>query len=479
MSSSMATGALSFAGTTKLRDPADRPSNGAGVDDSHKRNKFTDYSNIRVPGGKAAGPKPIKANYDADDARIVDLKQQGYSDEYVARKLKDEGRIRYVPRTIGSRWLRIRKALEAKEEEILEDEMSDWHDGEDQMLEKAVQEIDKHIEKEIAKLQNKKWAQVASHFADLIQKKKYTQKLCRERYDSLMDGTAIKPIELDSDQEGRAEMRRTRIFTNKRLREEAAAAQQLEEERKAAARAAKKKTKAANVAASAAQRKTVKLRIRQWNAYNRTEASWLSRKQHAERILQNKLLGLALSYRPPRTKRIQFEEPQYEEEKSEQESEEDEIEDDEDTIVVAHTTRKHRRSSGSVSDNPAPRKKKAGTKSPVNATRTSPRLSKSASPKQVAIGEAPVTAEVRPSPRFNMTIADINDAFSVRDLPKVSGQETREQAVARLEMSDQLATTQDLKSYLKAHGLNSNGKSKGDLIMRLRVYEGEEKESIV
>jgi hypothetical protein len=98
--------------------------------DSHLRNKFTDYSNIRVPGGKAAGPKPIKANYDADDARIVDLKQQGYSDEYVARRLAEEGRIRYVARTIGSRWLRIRKALEAKEEEILEDEMSDWHEGE-------------------------------------------------------------------------------------------------------------------------------------------------------------------------------------------------------------------------------------------------------------------------------------------------------------------------------------------------------------
>ena len=60
----------------------------------------------------------------------MDLKQQGWSDEYVARKLAEEGRIRYVGRTVGSRWLRIRKALEAKEEEILEDEMSDWHDGE-------------------------------------------------------------------------------------------------------------------------------------------------------------------------------------------------------------------------------------------------------------------------------------------------------------------------------------------------------------
>ena len=98
--------------------------------DPHRRTRFTDQSNIRVAGGKAAGPKPIKANYDADDARIVDLKQQGWSDEYVARKLAEEGRIRYVGRTVGSRWLRIRKALEAKEEEILEDEMSDWHDGE-------------------------------------------------------------------------------------------------------------------------------------------------------------------------------------------------------------------------------------------------------------------------------------------------------------------------------------------------------------
>jgi hypothetical protein len=319
-----------------------------------------------------------------------------------------------------------------------------------------------------------------------------------------MDGSAIKPIELDSDQEGRAEMRRTRINTNKRLREEAAAAQELEEERKAMRIAAKKQARAANVVVritkaqqkkindekiakmkkdSAEQRKTVKLRIRQWNAYNRVEASWLSRKQHAERILQNKLLGLALSYRPPRTKRIQAEEPESDEEEEEdqeeQDAEDDEVEDEEDTIVVAHVKRKRTRSSGSISDNPAPRKKKAGTKSPVNGTRTSPRLSKSASPKQVAIGDAPVTDEVRASPRFDMTIADINDAFSVRDLPKVSSNETREQAVARLEMSDQLATTQDLKSYLKAHGLNANGKSKADLMRRLQVYEGEEKESIV
>lgn len=60
----------------------------------------------------------------------MDLKQQGYTDEYVARQLVKEDRIRYCARTVGSRWLRLRKALEAKEEEILEDEFSDWHNGE-------------------------------------------------------------------------------------------------------------------------------------------------------------------------------------------------------------------------------------------------------------------------------------------------------------------------------------------------------------
>jgi len=35
-----------------------------------------------------------------------------------------------VPKTVGSRWLRLRKALEKAEEERLDDELSDWHAGE-------------------------------------------------------------------------------------------------------------------------------------------------------------------------------------------------------------------------------------------------------------------------------------------------------------------------------------------------------------
>jgi hypothetical protein len=384
----------------------------------------------------------------------------------------------------------------------------------DERLEQAVKEIDASIEKQIAKLQEKKWLQVATHVAELIQKKKYTPKLCRERYDGLMDGTALPPIELDSDQEGRANMRSTRISTNKRLREEAAAAQELEEERKAAAAAAKKESKAANTVIkitkaqqkkideekiakmkkdSAEQRKAQKARCAQWSAYNRVEVAWLSRKAQTERILSNKLLGLALSYRPPRTKHIEEEEEIEEIEEIEEEIElaGEDTTDDEDNIVVAHVPRKHIRTSGFASDNPAPRKKRVDTMSPRDtisprtsprasprdSTRTSPRLSKSASPKHVGIGEAPVTAETRASPRINMSMPELDAALAHRNLSKSYSVESQEQVVARLEMEDLLSTVSTLKSVLEGHGLSVSGK-KDDLIKRLQVYEGEEKERI-
>ena len=187
----------------------------------------------------------------------------------------------------------------------------------DERLEQAVKAIDEKIEKEMKKLQAKKWAEVALHVADLIQKKKYTPKLCHERYDALMDGTALKPIELDSDQEGRREMRNARRSTNRRLREEAAAAAEFEEQQKAAAKAAQQESKAANTAIKITkaqqkkindekiakmkkeamnQRKAQRQILAQWAAYNKAEGSWLTLKKRAEVKLCNKLLGLPASY---------------------------------------------------------------------------------------------------------------------------------------------------------------------------------------
>ena len=85
---------------------------------------------LRVQGGKAAIPKRIVADYDSDDGRIIELKQQGYSDKYVCERMTQEGRTSYVSKSISSRWLRLRKATQQAEDDKLDDELSDWHVGE-------------------------------------------------------------------------------------------------------------------------------------------------------------------------------------------------------------------------------------------------------------------------------------------------------------------------------------------------------------
>jgi hypothetical protein len=363
--------------------------------------------------------------------------------------------------------------------------------NQDESLEQAVKEIDAKIDKEIAKLRDRKWQQVATHVADLIQKKKYTQRLCRERYDALMDGTALTPIELDSDEEGRAELRTTRIATNKRLREEAAVAQELEEQQRLAARIAKKEARAANVVVritkaqqkkldeekisnmrkqSIAARKAQKAIMANWVAYMKVDMRWATRKQNVERRVTNRLLGLPLSYRPSRYNRADEEEAEVEavatihvpddpEEVDVAAEDDDKLNDDVSTVAASSRC-------GSVEDNPTPHKKQRTSCSLPSPARSS----KSVSPKHISPGEATVTGKTRASPRFVMTVEELNVVLASRDLPRASDSETHEQVVARLCEEDTLSTQQALRTALKASGLSAGGK-KVALIERLQMYD--------
>jgi hypothetical protein len=363
--------------------------------------------------------------------------------------------------------------------------------NQDESLEQAVKEIDAKIDKEIAKLRDRKWQQVATHVADLIQKKKYTQRLCRERYDALMDGTALTPIELDSDEEGRAELRTTRIATNKRLREEAAVAQELEEQQRLAARIAKKEARAANVVVritkaqqkkldeekisnmrkqSIAARKAQKAIMANWVAYMKVDMRWATRKQNVERRVTNRLLGLPLSYRPSRYNRADEEEAEVEavatihvpddpEEVDVAAEDDDKLNDDVSTVAASSRC-------GSVEDNPTPHKKQRTSCSLPSPARSS----KSVSPKHISPGEATVTDKTRASPRSVMTVEELNVVLASRDLPRASDSETHEQVVARLCEEDTLSTQQALRTALKASGLSAGGK-KVALIERLQMYD--------
>ncbi|MGG6495380.1 UNVERIFIED_CONTAM: hypothetical protein NY603_20895, partial [Bacteroidetes bacterium 56_B9] len=54
--------------------------------------------------------------------------------------------------------------------------------------------------------------EVSIYLAEKTVKRKYTANACQERYEALKNGTALLPIELDDDQEGRRLLREERII---------------------------------------------------------------------------------------------------------------------------------------------------------------------------------------------------------------------------------------------------------------------------
>lgn len=194
----------------------------------------------KVSGGRPAVNKLVTEDLDSDDQRIVELKNQGYSDNVICKRLAEEGRVRYKPGTVNSRALRIRRMQEKLEDERLDDELSDWHLGEvrmfsvhtrmsmlsltqDELLEETVETMETQFQYEMQKLIDKRWKGISDLLNPKLEggKRKYTAVACKERWEALKTNTGLLPIELDPDQEGRKQLRESRITRNKRLRAEA------------------------------------------------------------------------------------------------------------------------------------------------------------------------------------------------------------------------------------------------------------------
>jgi hypothetical protein len=85
---------------------------------------------IRMNGESFAESRPISADLDSTDELIVKMKDAGYNNAKIAMKLRDEGRVSYDKKTVGSRYLRIKNAIADREEQRLDAELTDWHEGE-------------------------------------------------------------------------------------------------------------------------------------------------------------------------------------------------------------------------------------------------------------------------------------------------------------------------------------------------------------
>jgi len=90
-------------------------------DDSYKR--------MKVPGGRPAIAKKVTADLDSDDDTIMRMKNAKFLEKDIAQHLVNEGRIAYNPKSIGTRHARIMRAQQKRQDELLDAELTDWHDG--------------------------------------------------------------------------------------------------------------------------------------------------------------------------------------------------------------------------------------------------------------------------------------------------------------------------------------------------------------
>lgn len=96
--------------------------------------------------------------------------------------------------------------------------------NQDEKLHDCFNMMEAKYEVELLKLKERKWKDIAASMAEALREKKYTAKACKERWESLEDGSALIPIELDDDLEHRRVLREARLAENQRRRAEQKAA---------------------------------------------------------------------------------------------------------------------------------------------------------------------------------------------------------------------------------------------------------------
>lgn len=148
------------------------------------------HRNHRTQGGRPAIAKKITVDLDSDDDMIVRMKEAKYEEKDIAKRLADAGRVKYNPKTIGTRWARLRRALAQHQEELLEADLADWHEGDDDVLYQAVAKADQDIDTSINNMKARKWRMVADYVKVMKPATNFGQNACLKRFNDLRDGKA-------------------------------------------------------------------------------------------------------------------------------------------------------------------------------------------------------------------------------------------------------------------------------------------------
>ena len=335
----------------------------------------------------------------------------------------------------------------------------------DDHLRESFNVIEQKYELEMQKLMDKKWKDVSTNLAERLQKKKYTGKACKERLEALEDGTALRPIELDPDKEGRAQMRIARIAEAKQRRADAAweaksserEAERRKQEKKAFLEAKQQERDEAEQAKKAQQAEDKRIKVEKKAGREALRAAKAQFEAEEKRKLEQKkheweLMNAAyaqvtggMSLHPRRNK-------------AKVDDDADGSADDEDYGDASDLADGDEDDAGGSDD--------AGSNIDVSMVDTPTRPKK----KSVVSKAARVTKETLQNPRSVMTDAEIDVLLFERDLSRRGSRESHPQVVARLAAHDNDLSVSDLHDLLGKFFDKGKG-NKAAKTRRLQEYE--------
>ena len=324
----------------------------------------------------------------------------------------------------------------------------------------------------------KKWKEVSDNLADrLKQKKKYTGKACKERFEALQNGTNLPPIELDQDPEGRTAMREERIATAKARRAELIAEAKRAERDKEQARLDKREAKRqkqrdkntekearaaekAEVARIKAEKKEGKEKERRARKKRQTELREAAEEKATEGKLENiifqELTGKTLSGRRRTTKvDDDVENDADADDEDDEEDEEPELDDDDEIEMTDLTDAEEDGATTSDDEGSDVVVKCGNTKTKKTVT---------------AIKAVKFTKETLLNPRSVLKDGEIDVLLYERGLARRGSRESHPYVIARLAAHDEALSTTDLNNLLEKHFDKGKG-NRAAKILRLQEYD--------
>lgn len=310
--------------------------------------------------------------------------------------------------------------------------------------------MDRKFEDEIKRIYEKRWKHVAEQVALQMGQRKYSAKACEERFEANLNGTALLPIELDPDQEGRQRMRNERMEAARRRRAEAAAEEQRKEDEK---NRAKNEKRAAQDEWDRQKAERMAQRVEERTERERTAREAKSIREAAKKDEKaiKAMLKTQLEWDRARTKI---------EKRLIQEN-----------ISMARHMAKEiakvqkRVQGGSVGG----RSSTVGTGSAATTVATSSKATTPVAPK------APRSDIARLNARSVMTLDELDILCFQRGLKRKMPDENQPELVARLAAEDELLTVSQLKQMLKVTWRAENG-TKDVLIQRLQQADAADSE---